>query len=346
MTPKSKLELGCEYPDPGEEQIVTLMVAKMKAQMEKMYAKEKSLRQVHTKMHGCVKAEFIVEKGLEENLKVGVFKEERSYPAWLRLSNGKTEILHDKTKDTRGFSIKLMDVPGEKLLKEQEDPRTQDFILASRPTFFTRNIQDFHGLLEASIKGKIPALFYMLKKWPLLKRVLFHILIKCDHALGIPYFSITPYRFGNESTAVKYHVKPSGGELVHTDKKDPDFLNKSLVATLEKNDIYYDFFIQFQTDPVEMPIEDALVEWKSPFIKVATIRIPAQSFNSDKQKEFGDNLTFNIWHCLKEHRPLGGFNRCRKTIYEAMYRYRLGKNEIPLGEPEANPNFFTNLKSM
>ena len=132
----------------------------MQDQMKRLYASSKSLRQVHSKMHGCVKAEFIVEKNLAEELQVGVFKEARSYPAWVRFSNGKTEILADKKKDTRGMAIKLMDVPGEKI-SDQKDAKTQDFVLASGPTFFTKNIHDFRGLLKASIsKFKLAAPLY------------------------------------------------------------------------------------------------------------------------------------------------------------------------------------------
>ena len=51
-------------------------------QMLRLYKKhnEKQLRQIHPKMNGCVKAEFIIEKNLPEELKVGLFKEATSFP--------------------------------------------------------------------------------------------------------------------------------------------------------------------------------------------------------------------------------------------------------------------------
>ena len=341
---KTQLEIGAEYPEEGEDLVVDDMIKRMQVQMTKMYPNPKSLRQVHSKMHGCVKAEFIVEKNLPADLRIGVFKEAKSYCTWLRLSNGKTEIRPDRDKDTRGFALKLMDVPGEKLLQNQKDAKTQDFILASGPTFFTKNIKDFNGLLKASTKGKLWGLLYLLTDWPLLFRVFFKIFIKCPHALGIPYYSTTPYRFGDSSRAVKYRVSHSSGKLEYMDNKDPDYLRKSLVATLAKNEILFDFCIQFQTDADEMPIENALVEWKSPFIKVATIRIPSQVFDTKEQNEFGENLTCNIWHCLPEHTPLGGFNRARRKMYDAMYKFRHEKNQVLLSEPQVTTTFFDNLK--
>jgi hypothetical protein len=33
-------------------------------------------------------------------------------------------------------------------------------------------------------------------------------------------------------------------------------------------------------------------------------------------------MTFNPWHALPDHRPLGGFNRARREIYRAMAEFR------------------------
>ncbi|MEX0612760.1 MAG: hypothetical protein WD738_15425 [Pirellulales bacterium] len=89
-----------------------------------------------------------------------------------------------------------------------------------------------------------------------------------------------------------------------------------------------------------MPIEDPRVLWSaklSPFVKVATVRIPPQKFHTPAQHEYGDNLSFNPWHCLPEHRPLGGINRARKIIYETMSKYRHARNSAPHDEPTEVP---------
>ncbi len=90
----------------------------------------------------------------------------------------------------------------------------------------------------------------------------------------------------------------------------------------------FDFCIQFQTDAEKMPIEDPTVIWNSEFIKLATIKIPTQIFDTAERNEFGDDLTFNPWHCLPEHQPLGSFNRVRRMIYEEMYEFRLKHNRV------------------
>lgn len=342
---KVRLEIGKEYPPDGEDAIVSEMVADMQVQMKRMYPTPKSLRQVHSKMHGCVKAEFKIEPVLPPDCRIGIFKESRCFPAWVRFSNGKTQILADKKKDTRGMAIKLMDVPGEKLATPKEG-MTNDFILASGPTFFTKNIKNFRGLLKASVsKYKLAAPLFLICRPLLLYRILTKIFINCINPLGIPYFSTTPYRFGGENTAVKYYVRPSSQNILEfTDKNDFDYLRKNMVATLKSHDIYFDFCIQFQTDADTMPIENTLVAWNSPYIKVATIKIPSQEFDTPQQNEAGDNLNYNIWHTLPEHRPLGGFNRCRRAIYEEMYKLRHTENSIDPAEPVATPDFFENLQ--
>jgi hypothetical protein len=78
-----------------------------------------------------------------------------------------------------------------------------------------------------------------------------------------------------------------------------------------------------------MPIEDTSIEWDeaiSPFETVADIRLPAQDFDSPEQNIDCDNLSFNPWHALPEHRPIGGINRLRKAVYESISSYRLERN--------------------
>ena len=57
-------------------------------------------------------------------------------------------------------------------------------------------------------------------------------------------------------------------------------------------------------------------------MKSAAIRIPNQSFASNEQLEFCENLSFTPWRALPEHRPLGGINGTRKKSYLAISQRR------------------------
>jgi hypothetical protein len=116
-------------------------------------------------------------------------------------------------------------------------------------------------------------------------------------------------------------------------------MQRNMAKTLRSNTIRVDFFVQFQEDAEKMPIEDPTVKWTSPFIKLGEINIPPQTFNSPEQLKFGEDLSFNSWHCLPEHRPLGSFNRARKHVYIAMSKFRHKKNGLPDKEPEAGADF-------
>jgi hypothetical protein len=87
--------------------------------------------------------------------------------------------------------------------------------------------------------------------------------------------------------------------------------------------------VQAQTDPQKMPIEDASIEWEeasSPFRTIASLRIPAQDFDTPERMARCEAIAFSPWNCLPEHRPLGGMNRARKAIYAELARFRAERN--------------------
>jgi hypothetical protein len=164
---------------------------------------------------------------------------------------------------------------------------------------------------------------------------------RCASPFDIPYGSTSPYLLG--ARAVKYAVRPEAptGAAIPENPSD-NFLREAMVRQLSHSEVRLSFLIQFQTDAVKMPIEDPRVAWSedlSPFVKVATIVIPVQEFDTPAQQEYGDNLSFNPWHSLPEHRPLGGINLGRKIIYETMSKFRHERNRAPRAEPSGWVSF-------
>ncbi len=262
-----------------------------------------------------------------------------------------TKPLPDYKKDIRGFAIKIMNVPGEKIQIENAECINQDFILMNTKSFVAKRVKDFYHVLQVVTMKPLegPAL----KKIPYIFKNASIFLnggkakIKCNHPFELNYFSTVPYRFGDETKAVKYAVFPSNNNDLTCSEgnTDPDFLRLKMQETLSKNEIIFDFCVQFQTDAEKMPVEDPTKEWGSPFQKVATIRIPTQIFDTPEQREFGEDLSFNVWHSLPEHRPIGNFNRSRKIIYTEMSDFRHRQNMLTPTEPQAGDDFFndTNL---
>lgn len=340
------LEMGREYRAPGEAEAIANMTAIIAATLQT--DKQPVKRGQHAKHHGCVKAEFIVEENLPENIKFGVFKEPCSFPAWIRFSNGSGNAAQPDTQgDARGMTVKLMGVEGEKLLDDEK--HTQDFLTINHPVFFIRNIPDyvdfFNALKEAP--GKPPLKFFFPSfnpfKWRLSEFNIIRAIRgnKVGNPLLIQYWSTTPYKLGDK--VIKYSLKPTAPATdTQPTSSSENYLREAMVEYLKNKEASFDFLVQLQTDPVKMPIEDATVEWDSPFIKVATIKIPLQTFDSDEQMEFCEHLSYNPWHSLEAHRPLGGVNRARNLVYSTISQRRRELNDVSPPEPNGQESFPTN----
>jgi catalase len=328
--------LAQETIPPGENQYIHDLADRLKAKIIREHPTGIMRRDAHPKMHGLVKAEFVVEPDLPAELGVGIFSKPHAYQAWIRFSNQDAAIQDDNARDIRGMAIKLMGVPGEKLLDSQRDEQTQDFILISTNVFVTRDAVEFDKLIIAMTGSLWQKIAFFATHW----RVIWNLLIsmrKFFNPLQTRYWSTTPYLFG--STAVKYSAIPHFIDATAApDSKDPDFLRHAMVRQLAQGEACFDFTVQLQTDAASMPIEDSGKEWKesqSPFRKVATIRIPRQEFDSEAQRTFGENLSFTPWHCLPAHRPLGGVNRARKIVYDVISAFRHEANHVPRREPSS-----------
>ncbi|HEV7905957.1 MAG TPA: catalase family protein [Pyrinomonadaceae bacterium] len=340
-------ELNTEYPAPDEQEVTEKLIVLLKGIIEQRYSGGLTTRDVHVKGHAGVRAEFIVEPGLPEEFRVGVFKEPRTFPAWIRFSNSSQDPSVDIKGDIRGFALKLMGVEGEKLIETQKDATTHDFIFLSTNQFLTKDAKDFYKLVECGSLNKKKSLSdYLGITWYFLThpRVGFSLLgglRKFPHLLEMQWFSTTPYLFGGR--AVKYALKPwLKTKSALPQNPSGDYLRERLAEHLAREGTGFDFLVQFQLDPYREPIEDALVPWKeenTPFHKIATINIPRQEIDSPEQRAFAENLSFNPWHCLPEHRPLGSANRVRKAVYIAISEFRRGRNGVPNTEPtpDANP---------
>lgn len=333
------LQLAEETIAPGEAQSTNALLALIEEVLIKENPTGIIRRDAHPKTHAAVKAEFIVEPNLPQEMRIGVFKEPKTYQAWIRFSNSADSIKPDIARDWRGMAIKLMGVPGEKILEQEKDERTHDFILISVNMFMTKDVEGFLPLVKAMKGSRVALIWFLATHWRvvwMLYKMFFKTIRRFANPLQIRYFSITPYLFGPDS-AVKYSAIP----LFKTPDKIPetpndDYLREAIVRQLKDGEAVFDFSVQFQADPVAMPIEDPRREWPesmSPFRKVATIRILKQDCDSDEQMRFAENLSFTPWHALPEHRPLGGINRSRKVIYEAISKFRHEHNHAPRKEP-------------
>lgn len=300
-------------------------------------------RDVHVKAHGCVKAEFQVEPALSPAFAQGVFKTPRTFPAWIRYSNGSEKSADDQVGDGRGMAIKLMDVPGAKILAGQEHEMTQDFLLINHPVFFVRNAQDYVEFTQTLVKTGSPVGFFFPGVNPLNWRLHEANIARqitgktVTNLLNTSFWSMSPYLLGNQ--AVKYAASPCSVDNRRFPSGSADYLAENLETALASSEACFNFYVQLQGDTVKNPVEDATIEWQTPFTKVATIKIPPQAFRSEAQQDFCEALSMTPWHALVEERPLGGINRARRVVYSAVQKIRHEYNHTPQVEPTGSEVF-------
>jgi hypothetical protein len=159
------------------------------------------------------------------------------------------------------------------------------------------------------------------------------------------YFSCVPYLLG-EGQAMQYSMRSrlqTRTRVPRLPKRPPDnYLREAMIATLAEQDVEFDILLQAQTDPFLMPIEHNGVLWPeklSPRVPAAVLRIPRQTFDSPEQLAFPSVLSFNPWHCIPEHRPLGNQSRARLRMYQELSTMRQRVNSLQHYEPTGDEAF-------
>ncbi|MBI4523075.1 MAG: catalase family protein [Deltaproteobacteria bacterium] len=340
-----RLGLAQEAPLPDEEAFLDSIIRDMAAYMRAHYTPGNFERAGNTKTHGIVRGDFTVRNDVPQELRQGVFAEPRTFRAWVRFGGPGPDSPPDiEDVGVLSMGIKLTGVPGPKLLDDEKF--TQDFTGISAPTFTTPDVRENAKLQAASLKG-LP-LFYFINAFDshLLDGIMQGLWARTQTSpLETPYWSCVPYLLG-ERRAMQYSARLRSKARTRVPRlpmrPSDNYLREAMAATLARGDVDFDFFVQVQTDPWRMPIENASVRWPeklSPPVPVAILRLPRQKFDSPAQLAFAHHLSFNPWHCVPEHRPLGNQNRGRRRIYQELSRLRQSMNGTPHREPTGEEVF-------
>jgi hypothetical protein len=343
--PNEGLKIAEEKLLPNEEAFLDSIIDSFRTQMSLLWKPGKFERGGNTKTHGIVRGEFIVHDNLPTELRHGIYAESRTFPAWVRFSGPGPYITPDI--DDVGFmsiSIKLMGVPGPKLMDEEKF--TQDMFGVSTPTFVTPDTIANAQLQIASVKNATILYFVNFHRSHILDLVMQSLWTKTQSSpFEAPYFSCVPYLLG-EGQAMQYSVWPKSNHRTPIPRlplRPPDdYLRNAMVASLAQGDVELDIRLQLQKDPRLMPLENNAVLWPeklSPRISAATLRLPRQKFDSPAQLDFARLLSYNPWHSIAEHRPLGNQSRARLRMYDTLSKLRHSMNGVPLYEPTGEEVF-------
>ncbi|WP_417204923.1 hypothetical protein [Antarctobacter sp.] len=324
--------MACEQIPPGEAADIRRLIRHNLRTLWQVGGVIK--RGQHGKHHGLLEGVFRVSEQVPEALAHGIFRPGAEYACRVRFSNGGQR--DDREKDVRGMAVKLLNVPGVKLLPGQGHVMEQDFVLVDHPTYFCANMKDYlvfnrHFTPIQALRGNGPSLGRLLRaaRGGVMLALFHRSLLRAaqDFAgrrvgsvLALTYHSTTAYRLGKG--AVKYKAIGHGAPAAPTEQADG--LRDGLWQAQTTGEARFTFGVVPQVDPARQPVEDASSDWEAAgadFVPLADILLPAQQ-NSPQQDAEAESLRFSPWMCQPEHRPLGAINRARRDIYRAMAQAR------------------------
>jgi hypothetical protein len=297
----------------------------------------KASRALHAKGYG-VEGELTVLDDLPEPARAGLFAKPATYRAYVRFSNGDGRRQGDTKGDVRGVAIKVVGVDGKKIIPGMEQEKTQNFLLIRTPAIPFRDADEFIAVVTAAQSHPLLLLPRILgrlgigRTFELLPRLAKGMKGSTRPLATTPYFSAAPVCCG--AYAVHYALMPQAkADPDARPGSSPDFLRDELGTLLARGPVVYDLRLQFYVDDTRTPIEDASVEWKeedAPFVTVARLTLPEQNLTGARGKKIDDyveTLSFDPWHALEAHRPLGNIMRARNQAYRLSTEERHAAKE-------------------
>ena len=345
-----------EVKIPNEEQVFDDLAACVRHIAEVIGDRARhAARAVHAKSHGLLKAELTVVEDLPEVYRQGLFRNPGLHPAIMRFSTNPGDILPDSISTPRGLAVKILGVEGE-MAETHQGQVTQDFVFVNAKAFPVPDAAAFLEQLRVLEKHATDS--QALKQIVSTTARLAEEALEAvgsesatlkgfghpqTHILGETFASVAALRYG--SNIAKIAFTPASVNLKaltgHTLEHPGDYsaIRDAVVKFFETETAIWDVQIQLATDLEKMPVEDASALWPeelSPYVTVGQLTAWPQAAYSPERRVFVDELlSFNPWHCLEAHRPLGNIMRARKRAYDASSHYRHSANVRPKIEPRS-----------
>lgn len=344
-----------EVPHAGEEQSFADLDGTMQ-HISKMIddRTRHAARSVHAKSHGLLRAEFHVLDTLPEDLAQGIFQPGRVYPAIMRFSTAPGDILPDSISTPRGVAIKLLGVDGP-MVSGHEGQVTQDLVMINAKSFPSPDAAKFLEdvkLLEKHVDDSEALKQFVSTAAQTAETVLEAVgtessLLKGfghlqTNILGETFSTVVPLRYGDY--VAKIALEPESANLreltgKHVEGSGHSNLRDAVVEFFKAEEAVWAVKVQLCVDLEKMPVEDASVEWPeelSPWRTVGHLTAaPQDAYSAERRMFVDERMSFNPWHALEAHRPLGNIMRARKRIYAVSAAFRHRTNGQPAVEPRS-----------
>jgi hypothetical protein len=311
---------------PDEEERYAGFAARFQALQERKSKRWGPGRALHRKQLAAAHGTLEVLNGLPEFASHGLFAVAHDYEVWVRLSNGGLDRAADKVPDIRGFALRVFGVRGNSALG---GPATsQDFTLINQEAFAFAGSTEFIDFVMAAAEGNAALFKYIFQRYGVLgaPRQIGRML----KVVGRPFsgfatetlFSTLPMANGPFAVRVRLVPSETNGSPAPDARGDwaADFARR-----LRERPLHWDLQLQYFASEATTPIEDASVNWNTPYTTVARLMLPRQDLASEEAQALAGKVeggTIDPWQALAEHRPLGDVQRARKVVYFASQQGR------------------------
>lgn len=277
-------------------------------------------RALHRKQISAVKGTLTVLPNLPEFARQGMFAAPATLEVWVRLSNGGMDRAPDHVPDIRGFAMRVLGVQGESALGNGP-AKSQDFTLINQEQFAFAKSGEFVDFVVAASAGNGALLKFLIKRYGLLGGL--NRLTRLVKSMGKPFggfaitslYSAVPMACGPYAVRARLVPDATNGAANPEAKKD---WGAAFEARLAKQDLRWELQLQPFVSEQLTPIEDASVNWPSPYTTVALLTLPRQDASSAQGQALAqqvESTVFDPWQALAAHRPLGDVQRARKIVY-------------------------------
>lgn len=305
---------------PDEEQRYAQYAQKFAQLQARKSARWGAGRALHRKQLTAAHGILEVLDGLPGYARHGLFARPRDYEVWVRLSNGGLDRAPDRVPDIRGLAIRVLGVEGNSALGNGP-ARSQDFTLINHEAFAFSGAGEFVDFVMAAANGNGALFRYVIRRYGLLggPRMLGRLMKKVGRPFSgfatEPLFSAVPMANGPYAVRVRLAPASSNGAPAPDARGnwDADFS-----ARLARGPLHWDLQLQFFASEAATPIEDASVNWATPYTTVARLTLPRQDTRGPEGQALAGKVeatVFDPWQALADHRPLGDVQRARKVVY-------------------------------
>lgn len=287
-------------------------------------------RPVFSRLHGVLKGQITFDKQLPENLKVGLFSNQGSYPVHLRYASD-VEDNSDDYKSSIGMSLKIYDIPGLKFASLNDS--CVDLLFQNTPFYFVDNATEMRDYMKSIATNDISA---WQQKFPdknlLLKKQREQSLYSVFES---NLWSVIPFHLGPDNFCkiiVKTNSYPRSKPL---DTYNKHYLHNDLISNASLGNIVLDLYVQqrptaahFTEEYIDQyfPLDKASVVWDEHVakpIKVAQIVMEKQEISDlDVQDIYDKGLSFNVGRIPIENKPVGSIAEARIQIYNEIAKER------------------------